>query len=250
MQGQRRTENRRAWALMTQHTGWVSASPLPQGSRCARTSPSCHIQRHFVVSLGAGSGALGKQSRRTQTHTFSRTCTTAHYPHISSVRTLWLKVKRSLCHVFVCTHSISFDMSLLNVPFSRFPQVLSSPTCLASQTSATSTSFGGSRQNPCASARWNGMSGRMANPTQNTGYELNFYSYLNEEHTPINLPDSFPCRDDATIISVAEDPEVPYSGTSSSNKQTAASRVPTMLGSFGPSPWKQRPELVDSRASI
>ena len=75
-------------------------------------------------------------------------------------------------------------MSLLNVLFSR-------------QTSATSTSFCSSGNNPCASARWSGMSDRMANPTQNTGFEPNCNSYQNEEHTPINLPDSFQCRDDA-----------------------------------------------------
>ena len=61
--------------------------------------------------------------------------------------------------------SISLDTSLLNVPFSRFPQVLSSPTCPTSQTSTTSTSFCGSRNNPRVSARWSGMSGRTANPT-------------------------------------------------------------------------------------
>ena len=81
------------------------------------------------------------------------------------------------------------------------------------------------------------MSGCFANPTPNTGYEPNFHSYMNEEHTPINLPDShrsFQYRDDAT----------------SSSKQTAASRVPTMLGFLAASLWKQRPESVDSRASI
>ena len=41
------------------------------------------------------------------------------------------------------------------------------------------------------SARWSGMSGRLANPTKNKGNEPNFYSYLNEEHTSINFPDSF-----------------------------------------------------------
>ena len=44
--------------------------------------------------------------------------------------------------------------------------------------------------------------------------------------TPINLRDSFPCRDDATIISAAEDPEVPHSGGSRSSKETAVSRLP------------------------
>ena len=35
----------------------------------------------------------------------------------------------------------------------------------------------------------------------------------------MNLTDFFQGRDDATIISAAEDPEVPYSGASSSTKQ-------------------------------
>ena len=94
------------------------------------------------------------------------------------------------------------------------------------------------------------MSGCLTNPTLRTGYEPNFNSYMNEEHSPINLPDShrsFPCRDDATIISTTEDPEVPYSGASSSSKQIVASRVPTMLGSLGSSLWKQWLESVDSR---
>ena len=98
------------------------------------------------------------------------------------------------------------------------------------------------------------MSGCLANPTPNTGYEPNFYSYMNLEQTPINVPDSHrssQCRDDATIISATEDPEVfPYSGTSSSSKQTAASRVPPMIGSSGASLLKQRLESIDSRASI
>ena len=94
------------------------------------------------------------------------------------------------------------------------------------------------------------VSGRLANPTQNTGYEPNLYRSINEEHTPINPPDSFQCRDDATIISAAEDPEVPNSGASSNSERTAASRVPTMSGFSGVGVWKQWPESVDSRASI
>ena len=94
----------------------------------------------------------------------------------------------------------------------------------------------------CASDHWSGMSGCLANPTPHSGYEPNFYSYMNEEHTQINLPDShrsFPRRDDATIISTTEDPEgFPHSGAPSSSKQTAASRVPTLLGSWGNSLWK------------
>ena len=53
--------------------------------------------------------------------------------------------------------SISLAVSLLNIPFDRFPPVLSSPTCPTSRTSTTSTSFGGSGQNPLClrSLEWN-----------------------------------------------------------------------------------------------
>ena len=97
------------------------------------------------------------------------------------------------------------------------------------------------------------MSDCLTNPTPNTGYEPNFYNYMSEEHTPIILPDShrsFQCRDDATIISTTEDPEgFPHSGASSSSKQTAASKVLTMLVSSDASLWKQwrDHESVDSR---
>ena len=55
---------------------------------------------------------------------------------------------------------------------SFFPQVLSSPSGSTSQTSATSISFCGSRNIPCASARWSGMSGQLGNPTRNTIRDL------------------------------------------------------------------------------
>ena len=53
-------------------------------------------------------------------------------------------------------------------------------------------------------------------------------------------------------MSTTEDPEVPYSGASSSRKFTAASRVHTLLGSLGNGLWKQMAdyELVDSRDGI
>ena len=50
------------------------------------------------------------------------------------------------------------------------------------------------------------LSGRLANPAPDTGYEpspSNFFSYMDTEHTPINVPDShhnFPCQDDVTMI--------------------------------------------------
>ena len=150
--------------------------------------------------------------------------------HFANVGTpYWLKVKGFFVVHFSALISISFVMSLLNVPLVRFTPVLSSLTCLVSRTSASSTSLGRSRVNPCASAHWSGMSGCLADLTSNTGYEPNFYSYMNEEHTPINLPDShrsFPCRDDATIISTTEDPEgFPHSGASSSTLQTGSHNV-------------------------
>ena len=67
----------------------------------------------------------------------------------------------------------------------------------------------------------------------------NFFNYMDLEHTPINIPDSnhsFLCPDDATVIPTSPE-SVPNSGASSSSKQEAASRVPSL---FGPSSlWKQ-----------
>ena len=80
--------------------------------------------------------------------------------------------------------SISLDMSLLNVSFSRFPQVLSSPI-----------TFVGSGQNPCASAHWSGMSDRWANPTQNTETEMliNCHMWTTSPQTQILLKASHSC---------------------------------------------------------
>ena len=130
-------------------------------------------------------------------------------------------------------------MSSLNIPQCSFPQVLSSPTCSRSRPSASTTCMRTSfRENRCEPARWSGMSGRMANPAPNPGYEpnpSNIFSYMDTEHTPIHLPDShhdFQCQDDATLISTTNPECLPHSGASSSSKQTTVSRVPT---TFGPS---------------
>ena len=143
--------------------------------------------------------------------------------------------------------SISLDMSLLSLPFSRFPQVLSSPTCPTSLCDCYLVRWQWTKHPVppltgvgCLADWLNRPKTQLTSPTCTVTWT---------RHTPINFPDSFQCRDDATIISAA-DPEVPYSGASSSSKQTAASRVPTILGSWGASFWKQRPELVDSRSSI
>ena len=47
------------------------------------------------------------------------------------------------------------------------------------------------RENTSEPARWSWMSGRMANPAPNTGYEpnhSNFFGYMDTQHTPIHLP--------------------------------------------------------------
>ena len=138
-------------------------------------------------------------------------------------------------------HSHLSVMSLLGVPVSRFCPIASSPTCSLSRHSASSTPLAGTRSASCVSARWSGMSGCLANPTP---------------APPSSSPDSnrsFPRNYDATKVSTTEDPDGPqHSGASSSNRHTAASRVPTALGSFGNRLWKQLAdyESVDSRNDI
>ena len=93
-----------------------------------------------------------------------------------------------------------------------------------------------------------------ANPAPSTGYEphaSNFFSYTDTEHTPIHLPDShhdFQCQNDASVISTSDPEGLPRSGASSSSKQTAAGRVPSM---FGPSTlWKQMAGRVSGRTGF
>ena len=143
---------------------------------------------------------------RAQTHIFSRAHITVHNSYSTVLfqcghtalaqgeRNLFLCTHCHLvCHVLVCwsAWSIPFahvltcmlfvkTLSILNLVWLK----LSKPLCLRS-------------------LEWKVWL-CLANPTPNTGYEPNFHSYMNEEHTPINLPDShrsFQCRDDATIIS-------------------------------------------------
>ena len=164
-----------------------------------------------------------------------------HVSKFTHAHSAWLKVKRVRVIFSVSLPSRSL-MSLLNVPYRPFPRVLSPPSGSLSRPSASSSSMERScRKSPSASARWSGP-GRMADPAPNTGYDpklSNFFSYMDPEHTPINIHDiqhNFLCPDDATVIPTS--PEgLPNSGASSSRLQTAASRVPSM---FGPcSLWKQ-----------
>ena len=109
-----------------------------------------------------------------------------------------------------------------------FRPVASSPTCSLSRPPASSTSLARTRVNP-----WSGVSGCLPNPTSHTGYEHKICADVNDEHTPIKLPDSTrnsPRNHDATIISTTEDPEgFQHSGASSCSKHTAASRLLTSV---------------------
>ena len=152
--------------------------------------------------------------------------------------------------VHSCAPCMSQDVSRVNVVIER--PLSSSPARSSSWPSASTTSMERScGENLCASARWSGTSGRMANPT--VGFESNFpnfYSYLNREHTTIDIPDSHDvqCHDDATVISTIDPEGLPRSGASCSSKQTAARRVPSM---FGPSsPWKKIAGYVSGRSGL
>ena len=83
----------------------------------------------------------------------------------------------------------------------------------------------------------------MADSAPHTGYEpkiANFFSYMDPEHTLINIPGShhdFMCPDDATMIPTS--PEgLPYSEAFSGSQKAAACRVSSRFGHFGSS-WLQ-----------
>ena len=143
-------------------------------------------------------------------------------------------------------------MSLLYVIYGPFLRVLYSPTAPSSRPSASATCIARSRCNsPSAPARWS-ESGRMADSAANTGYEpkfANFFSYMEPDHTPINIPDShhnFLCPDEATMIPTS--PEgLPNSEASSSSKQ-AASRVSSLCGTS--SIWTQCACHVSGRLGL
>ena len=161
------------------------------------TTPTCtRADAHFLV-------------RTTQ-------CTIHTALHFSNVGTPhWLQVKRSLCYVFVCTHIVGRSVCpffFLSCPHlhARLPEPQRpQPRLLAVDETPVPPITGVE----CLAALPIRPQTQVMSPT--------FYSYMNEEHTPINVPDShrsFQCRDDATITSAAEDPEVPYSGAPSSSK--------------------------------
>ena len=118
-------------------------------------------------------------------------------------------------------------MCLLNVPYRPFPRVLSSLSAASSR--PFSVYHIHCKNSPSAPARWS-ESGRMAASAPNTGYEpklANFFSYMDPEHTPINIADNhhnFLCLDDVAMIPTS--PEgLPNSEASSSSRQAAVGRV-------------------------
>ena len=97
--------------------------------------------------------------------------------------------------------------------------------------SASSTPITGTRRPPCATPPWGGMSGHLADPTPDTGYEPKFCVDVSDEHTPINFADSnrhFPQDYEATIVATTEDLNLlPHSGASSSSSNWSSHRVET-----------------------
>ena len=105
---------------------------------------------------------------------FSRAHITVHYSYSTALfqcgHTALAKGKRNLCCALLFDHFHLVCHVFVKRSFCPFPSghVLTS-MLFVSRPSAFSTSFGGSRQEPCASAHWSGMSGCLANPTPNKG---------------------------------------------------------------------------------
>ena len=108
-------------------------------------------------------------------------------PHVSRCS----RVKRSPRHHFVLT-SISFLDVVAKHPSLFFSTSLIFINCSISRPSASSTSMGRRFwENSCEPAHWSGMSGRMANPASNTGYEhnlSNLFSYTHADQLPWQPP--------------------------------------------------------------
>ena len=127
-----------------------------------------------IATAVSATGGVGTTPTctRADAHFFVRTpqCTIHTTLHFSNVWHTALPqgekelVSRSRLHSF----SISLDMSLLNVPFSRFPQVLSSPTPDFPNLSDLNLVCRQQTKPLCFFVYWGGVSGCFANPTRNT----------------------------------------------------------------------------------
>ena len=132
------------------------------------------------------------------------------------------------------SHPVSL-MSLLNVKFTPFPSLLSSPS--ASSSRAPTSLPGRTRswcQSPDGPARWR-ESGRLVDSAPNTGYEPNLAnssSCTHPEHTAIDIPDrhqDFWCSDVVTMMSTSAE-GIPNSEALSSSCKAAVSKVSSLLG--------------------
>ena len=126
-------------------------------------------------------------------------------------------------------------MSLLNVKFTLFPSLLSSPSASSSRVSA---SIPGRTRSWCQSAdapaRWR-ESVRLVDSAPNTGYEPNLAnssSCTHQEHTAIDIPDrhqDFWSSDVVTMMSTSAE-GIPNSEALSSSRKAAVSKVSSLLG--------------------
>ena len=161
-------------------------------------------------------------------HTFSREQT---------LRTPRLKIKLSPRHSQSSRTRILIASltSLLDVKFTPFPSLLSSPS--ASSSRAPTSLPGRTRswcQSPDAPARWR-ESGRLVDSGPNTGYEPNLAnssSCTHPEHTAIDIPhrhQDFWCSDVVTMMSTSAE-GIQNSEALSSSCKAAISKVSSLLG--------------------
>ena len=105
---------------------------------------------------------------------------------VSCVTDVWLKAWTTQCvcaKVMSCLCHVSFGCSVSSVPCNLF---FSDTTFRL----VPSTPLTGTRRSPCALPPWCGMSGYLANPTPDTGYEPKFCVDARDEHKSINLSES------------------------------------------------------------
>ena len=155
----------------------------------------------------------------------------------------------------VIPHAHSQDeslMSLLNVKFTPFPSLLSSPS--ASSSRASTSLPGRTRswcQSPDAPARCR-ESGRLvaSAPNKDNGPKLaDFSNYTDREHNPIDIPDNNPdfrCSGDVTMISCSAR-GLPNSEALSSSRRAAAE---TRVGHVSSRSGHQETEVELDRESV
>ena len=149
------------------------------------------------------------------------------------------------------SHPVSL-MSLLNVKFTPFPSLLSSPSASSSR---TSTSLPGRTrswcQSPDAPARWR-ESGRLVDSAPNKDKEpklADFPNFTDPELNPIDIPDNNPdfrCSDDVTMISGSAR-VMPNSEALSSSRKAAAE---TGVGHVSSRSGHQETEVELDRESV